>query len=191
MNKIIVKNISKSFGEKEVLRNLSFTVNHGEVIQIIGSSGIGKTTLLRLLCGLEKPDAGEIFGVSKTDISFLFQDDRLFPELNALENISIVIKDKSKKEKARRLLSDLGLNEKDILLYPSELSGGMRRRVAIARALAYDKPVLILDEALRGLDMENAENAARVIERESVGKTIIFVTHSEPLTSLKFKALNL
>ncbi len=191
MKEIIVKNLSKSFGEKEVLRNVSFTLPQGSTLQVTGASGIGKTTLLRILAGLEKPTAGEIFGISEKNVAFLFQEDRLFDGLSALSNVALVMTHKNKKEKACKLLFDLGLNKKDILLRPSELSGGMCRRVAIARALAYDRPILILDEALRGLDVENAQNAMRVIERESADKTIIFVTHSEPMTSRQFDTLTL
>ncbi len=191
MNEIKVKNLSKAFGEKEVLKNVSFTLPYGGALHVTGASGIGKTTLLRILAGIEKPDTGEIFGISGKDASFLFQEDRLFDTLSALGNVTLVMKDKNKKEKARALLFDLGLSEKDLHLRPSELSGGMSRRVAIARALAYEKPVLILDEALRGLDPENAQKAMSVIERESVGKTVIFVTHSEPLTTRPFEILSL
>ncbi len=191
MNEIIVKNLSKSFGEKTVLKDVNFTLPYGGTLQLTGESGIGKTTLLRIIAGLEKPDFGEIIGVSGKDVSFLFQEDRLFPEISALSNVTLVMKGKNKKEKARALLLDLNLTEKDINLRPSELSGGMCRRVAIARALAYDKPVLVLDEALRGLDAENAQAVTEVIERESIGKTVIFVSHGEPPTNRSFDVLAL
>lgn len=177
-NGIKIENVSKSYGEKKVLRNLSLFIPHGSVTAIKGSSGCGKTTLLRLICGLEKADAGNIIGVSKKDVSALFQEDRLFPWLTALENVEAVIKDKKKKLLATQILSDLGLGDKkDLSAFPSELSGGMMRRVAIARALAYKSKVLILDEALRGLDEKNFENAVDVIERYRDERTVISVTH--------------
>lgn len=177
-NGIKIENVSKSYGEKKVLRNLSLFIPHGSVTAIKGSSGCGKTTLLRLICGLEKADAGNIIGVSKKDVSALFQEDRLFPWLTALENVEAVIKDKKKKPLAAQILSDLGLGDKkDLSAFPSELSGGMMRRVAIARALAYKSKVLILDEALRGLDEKNFENAVDVIERYRDERTVISVTH--------------
>jgi NitT/TauT family transport system ATP-binding protein len=177
-NGIKIENVSKSYGEKKVLRNLSLFIPHGSVTAIKGSSGCGKTTLLRLICGLEKADAGNIIGVSKKDVSALFQEDRVFPWLTALENVEVVIKDKKKKPLAAQILSDLGLGDKkDLSAFPSELSGGMMRRVAIARALAYKSKVLILDEALRGLDEKNFENAVDVIERYRDERTVISVTH--------------
>ena len=177
-NGIKIENVSKSYGEKKVLRDLSLFIPHGSVTAIKGSSGCGKTTLLRLICGLEKADAGNIIGVSKKDVSALFQEDRLFPWLTALENVEAVIKDKKKKPLAAQILSDLGLGDKkDLSAFPSELSGGMMRRVAIARALAYKSKVLILDEALRGLDEKNFENAVDVIERYRDERTVISVTH--------------
>ncbi len=194
MNDIVISNLSKSFGDKTVLNNVSLTVPYGSYVRISGESGIGKTTLLRILCGLEKPDSGELNGFSSKDVAFLFQEDRLFPELSALGNVALVIRHGTKAEKkarAKQLLLDLGLDEADFYLRPSELSGGMCRRVAIARALAYDKPILLLDEALRGLDTENAERAARIIEHESIGKTVIFVTHGIPRTRSEYVVYSL
>lgn len=177
-NGIKIENVSKSYGEKKVLHNLSLFIPYGSVTAVTGSSGCGKTTLLRLICGLEKADAGNIIGVSKKDVSALFQEDRLFPWLTALENVEAVINDKKEKPLGAQILADLGLGDKkDLSAFPSELSGGMMRRVAIARALAYKSKVLILDEALRGLDEKNFENAAEVIERYRDGRTVISVTH--------------
>ncbi len=188
---IKVTGLTKAFGDKNVLNGLSFSVPIGSVVRITGSSGIGKTTLLRILCGLEKATSGEIFGIHRKDISYLFQEDRLFDTLSAIENVTLVMKGDEKKDRAKKLLSDLGLTNKDFNCRPSELSGGMCRRVAIARALAYDKPILFLDEALRGLDEENAVRTARVIERESVGKTIFFVTHGDVRTMLEYKTVDI
>lgn len=175
---IRLENVSKSYGEKKVLDNLSLFIPYGSVTAVTGGSGCGKTTLLRLICGLEKADSGTISGVSKKEVSVLFQEDRLLPWLTALENVEAVIKDKKEKPLAAQILSDLGLGDKkDLSSFPAELSGGMMRRVAIARALAYKSKVLILDEALRGLDEKNFENAASVISRYRDGRTVISVTH--------------
>ncbi|MBQ9692630.1 MAG: ATP-binding cassette domain-containing protein [Clostridia bacterium] len=177
-NGIKIENLSKSYGEKKVLKNLSLFIPYGSVAAVTGGSGCGKTTLLRLICGLEKADGGSITGVNKKDISALFQEDRLFPWMTALENVEAVIKGKKEKPLAAQILSDLGLGDKkDISAFPAELSGGMMRRVAIARALAYKSKVLILDEALRGLDEKNFQNAADVIGRYRDGRTVISVTH--------------
>ena len=176
---IRAEHIYKSFGDKLVIRDLSFSFEHGSTVLIQGSSGAGKTTLLRILAGLTKADSGTVSGINKDRTSFLFQEDRLFPWMTALQNVEAVIKDKEKKPLAKELLIALGLgDQKDMLSYPSELSGGMQRRVAIARALAYDFDVLILDEALRGLDEANIENTVSVIKRYTVGKTVISVTHN-------------
>lgn len=184
---IKIENVSKSYGEKKVLDNISLFIPYGSVTAVTGGSGCGKTTLLRLICGLEKADAGNITGVSKKDVSALFQEDRLFPWMTALENVEAVIKDKKEKSLAAQILFDLGLGDKkDLSAFPAELSGGMMRRVAIARALAYKSKVLILDEALRGLDERNFQNAADVIERYRDGRTVISVTHV--ISSIEEKA---
>jgi NitT/TauT family transport system ATP-binding protein len=187
-NTIICNNINKSFGQKQVLSNFSAEFPKGTVTAIMGASGCGKTTLLRIIAGLEKADSGKISGVNKNKTAFLFQEDRLLSWLTAKQNVEAVIKDKSKKELAAEILSELGLGN-DLDAYPSELSGGMCRRVAIARALAYDSDLLLLDEALRGLDEKNIENTVYVIKKYSGGKTVISVTHS--LSSLEENAVQI
>lgn len=177
-NGIRAEHLCKSFGEKLVINDLSFFIESGSTVLIKGASGSGKTTLLRILAGLTKADSGAVSGIDTRRTSFLFQEDRLFPWMTALQNVETVIKDKEKKPLAKELLSALGLgDQKDMSSYPSELSGGMQRRVAIARALAYDFDVLILDEALRGLDEANIENTVSVIKHYTKGKTVISVTH--------------
>ena len=177
-NGIRAEHLCKSFGEKLVINDLSFFIESGSTVLIKGASGSGKTTLLRILAGLTKADSGTVSGIDTRRTSFLFQEDRLFPWMTALQNVETVIKDKEKKPLAKELLSALGLgDQKDMSSYPSELSGGMQRRVAIARALAYDFDVLILDEALRGLDEANIENTVSVIKHYTKGKTVISVTH--------------
>lgn len=175
--------ITKSYGDKLVLDGFSCKFAHGQTSAVKGDSGCGKTTLLRIIAGLETADAGTVNGVLPSDISFLFQEDRLLPWLTAQKNVEAVIKNKSKLPLAKEILTALNLgDEKDLSSYPSELSGGMARRVAIARALAHlvanDCTVLILDEALRGLDKDNVDNTVNVIKRYSENKTVISVTHN-------------
>ena len=183
INGIVCDNLSKSFGQKRVLDSFSYTFPIGQTTVIVGASGCGKTTLLRIIAGFEAPDSGSVLGVDRGDIAFLFQEDRLLPWLTALKNVESVIKQKEKKRLAREILTALNLgDEKDLSSYPNELSGGMARRVAIARTLAYlvasECKVLILDEALRGLDKDNIDNTVQVIKRYSEKKTVISVTHN-------------
>ncbi len=177
MNKITCEGICKSFESKQVLKDVSFSIPYGSVAVIKGESGIGKTTLLRIIAGLEQPDCGTVEGVANKKTAFLFQEDRLLPWLSARKNVEAVIKDKEKKTLAVQLLTELGLAD-SLSLYPARLSGGMKRRVAIARALALDGDILILDEALRGLDEANIQNTVSVIKKYSKGKTVISVTHA-------------
>ena len=187
-NVIICRNVSKAFGEKQVLKDFSCEFPFGQISAVMGASGCGKTTLLRIIAGLEKADSGEISGLNGKKISFLFQEDRLFPWLTVRKNVEAVIKDKEKKSLAMQILTELGL-ENELDLYPRQISGGMARRVAIARALAYEYDILILDEALRGLDAQNVEKTADVIKKYSAGKTVISVTHNP--SSLEANSENL
>ena len=132
---IRVNNISKSYGEKQVLSHFSACFPRGEVSAVMAPSGRGKTTLLRLILGLEKPDAGEITGVPEAK-SALFQEDRLCPELSVLGNIRMVTGRTVPEEEIRRLLAFLGLEE-SVETPARALSGGMARRTALARALLY------------------------------------------------------
>lgn len=178
-NGILIRELNKSFGEKRVISDLSAFIPYGKTTVVRGVSGAGKTTLLRMIAGLEKPDSGLIEGIEDKKTAFLFQDDRLFPWLTALQNVEAVITDKSRLPLARQILTELGLgSEKDLRSYPSELSGGMLRRVAIARTLAYGADVLIFDEALRGLDVANVENTVAVIKKYTADLTLISVTHT-------------
>lgn len=184
MDGIKADGLYKKYGEKQVLSGLSFYIPRGSKVRVCGPSGAGKTTLLRIIAGLESPDAGTVSGVKRSEISCLFQEDRLFPWFSAYENVRTVIKDKSRQFLAAEVMNELGIGDKAAMsALPSELSGGMSRRTAIARALVYDAPVLILDEALRGLDEANVERTAAVIEKYSKGRTVIFVTHGKQFIS--------
>ena len=181
---VILDSVCKSFGEKIVLKNFSLKIPYGSKTVIKGPSGCGKTTLLRILAGLIFPDHGTVTGTQGKKTAVLFQEDRLFPTLTALENVSAVVPGNSKKEVAAKILTALGLGDPENLnSYPAQLSGGMKRRCAIARALAYDADIVLLDEALKGLDAENAENCARVIHSYTADKTVVSVTHLD--TSLE------
>ncbi len=170
------ENVTFSYkGSKEnVLNDFSLCVRQGERIWLSGASGRGKTTVLRLIMGLEKAKKGRLKINEEAVISAVFQEDRLIPFISAEKNISLF----SNEEKAKKLLSQLGLND-TAHMSVDELSGGMKRRVALARALSKDFDILLLDEALNGLDEETKKITAEVINEYTENKTVIFVSHSE------------
>lgn len=174
---IILKNISKTYENKTVLKNISIEIPDCGIFGIFGPSGSGKTTLLRILCGLEKPDSGEILNPVK--FSVVFQEDRLMPAMTALENVSAVCD----KGKARLWLEKVGLGG-SLDKRPNELSGGMNRRVAIARAFAFDADALILDEPFKGLETELKEEISNLICEYAQKRPVILVTHDEQLKKL-------
>ena len=143
---------------------------------IMGEPGIGKSTLLSILMGLEKADDGTVSGMEHQKISAIFQENRLFENLDAVTNIHITTG--KTKEEIAGFLKEMELD--DVAGKPvSEYSGGMKRRVAIARALLAEYDILIMDEPLQGLDAETKENVATVIKTQTAGKTVLFVTHDE------------
>ena len=180
-----VKNVTKSFGKKKVLDNVSFKVYKNEILLIIGLSGTGKSTILKLICGLEEPDSGEI--ILKTDhISMVFQGAALFDSMTVLENVSFpLIDDKKKfkeekiKEKVLEKLRLVGLSGIDNLR-PDELSGGMKKRVSFARAIINDPDIILYDEPTSGLDPVVSNVIVDYIlklQRE-LNATSILVTHN-------------
>ncbi len=174
---ISVKNLSKSFGATPVLRELSFEIASGEHVFLSAPSGKGKTTLLRLLVGLEKPDGGVISGVDPREISYLFQEPRLFDRLTALENVTCIAPvPETVKARAVELLVSLGLSDA-LDKYPPQLSGGMKQRVALARALVLNRPVLLLDEPFTALDEELKETVRSLVANCAAGKTLLLVSH--------------
>jgi len=175
MAEIAIRQLTKRYGDKTVLDRISLTFARGGIYCIMAPSGRGKTTLLRLIAGLEKPDSGQITGIDTGRISMMFQDDRLVPFMSALENAALPIKDKAQ---AAEVLKRLGLS--DSLDKPaSRLSGGMARRVALARAMLADSDIILLDEPFTGLDADTREAAAKYVLESRRGRTVIAVTHSE------------
>ncbi len=170
-----LKNISKSFGDKSVLNNLSADFANGFRVCIMGASGSGKTTLLNIIMGLIKPDSGEIID-APNQISAVFQEDRLCEPYSAVANVLAVTGKEISEEKIVSLLGELKLEGSEYLPV-STLSGGMRRRVALARALLAKGDMLILDEPFKGLDEETRRVVIDVINRYTKGKTLIVSTH--------------
>ncbi|PTY41237.1 ABC transporter ATP-binding protein [Brachyspira hampsonii] len=184
--KIKTENISKSFivdnRKIDVIKNVNFESADNGITIILGKSGCGKTTFLRLLLGLEKADSGNVIVENNAKISIVFQEARLMPWLNVFDNIAFYMNKKEKniyKDKIYSLINMMGLNGFD-KAYPSELSLGMMQRVSIARALAYDGDIILMDEPFASLDYftrETLQNETINIYRENK-KSIIFVTHS-------------
>ena len=173
--KIICRDVSFSYGEKQILRGLNFTLQPGSRTALMGPSGCGKTTLLRLLAGLERPDTGSIAGLPPEGVAMVFQENRLVGQLTLLDNLSLVAPRRPARELETRLL-ELGLGE-EAGRYPAELSGGMKRRAAIARAAAFQSPLMLLDEPFTGLDEQNRERAARFLLHHARDRVLFAVTH--------------
>lgn len=197
--------INKSFGTIQVLKDICFSADAGEIVAIVGASGAGKSTLLQIMGSLMKPDSGSVtidstslFSLSDKGISsfrnkkigFVFQAHHLLAEFTALENVMLpaLIAGKSRKqakEQALPLLETVGLSHR-ISHKPSELSGGEQQRVAIARALVNRPSVVFADEPTGNLDSRTKEEIHRLFFslRDQLGVTIILVTHDRDLANL-------
>ena len=188
-----LKNISKKFKDKEILSNFNLKVEENKILAIVGPSGGGKTTLLRMLAGLESIDSGEIIfngenlplnELEKRNLlGFVFQDFQLFPHMTVLENLVISpiqtmgIKKDEAEAKAIKLLEQLGL-EKHYKSYPYSLSGGQKQRVALARAMLIEPKIIGYDEPTSALDPElRLEVEKLILQNKKLGITQIVVTH--------------
>lgn len=176
METIRFDHVFKSFGDICIFRDFSHSFPAGRVSCVLGASGCGKTTLLRMLLGLEEADSGRIIKADGLRISVVFQEDRLFERLSALKNVMLTARADFSSADALALLDALGLLEA-AQRRVEDFSGGMKRRTAIARALAADFDLLVLDEPLGGLDDAMRLRTLEVIKKMTAGKTVIFVTH--------------
>ncbi|MCL1834804.1 MAG: ATP-binding cassette domain-containing protein [Oscillospiraceae bacterium] len=171
--------ICKAYGANIVLDNFSCRIEEGAVTCIMGPSGRGKTTLLRIMLGLEQPDSGRVTGMSGRRKSAVFQEDRLCDNLSAASNIRLVCRKGMRNEEIEAAMSAVGLASDCLNQTVRSMSGGQRRRVVILRALMADYDVLVMDEPFKELDVEAKEKAILHTREHSLGKTVVFVTHDE------------
>lgn len=173
---ITINNLYKSFDHKPVLKELNLIIREGRVNCIMGSSGIGKTTLMNILMGLIKPDSGEIKGLEDKRFVAVFQEDRLIEHWDAVRNVLLTCDSTVTEAEVCEAFHEVGLT--DYKNKPvKDLSGGMRRRVAIIRALLADSNLIILDEPFKGLDEALKIQVMDYTKKKTAGKTVILVTH--------------
>jgi lipoprotein-releasing system ATP-binding protein len=207
---IIVKDIHKSYGDLKVLKGISLSISHGEIVSIVGASGAGKSTLLHIMGTLDRPDSG-MLQIGRTDteklsdrklsafrnksIGFVFQFHHLLPEFTALENVCIPafiagIGKREAEARAKKLLISLGL-ENRMEHKPSALSGGEQQRIAVARALINQPSVVLADEPSGNLDSVNAKELHKLFFRlrEEFKQTFVIVTHNEELAEMADRRL--
>ena len=171
MNILNIEHVSKIFGEKRIFDDVSYGIHEGDKIGIIGINGTGKTTLLRLIAGLEKADSGKVLVNGR--VSVVFQEDRLLEWYTVRQNLELVEKDNKKVDEILKKLDILDVADS----MPSTLSGGMKRRVAIARAVAFGGDILLLDEVFNGIDKQRKLKIADYLLEIYKDKTIIAVSH--------------
>lgn len=189
-----LENVWKSFGEAQVLRGIDLEIEKGEFITLLGSSGCGKTTTLRIIAGLENADSGRVYlegqditeqVPNKRDVNTVFQNYALFPHMTVAENIGYGLKIRKKpkaeiEQKVRQMLELVQLEGYEKRM-PDQLSGGQRQRIAIARAVANEPKVLLLDEPLGALDLKLRRQMQLELKRlqKQLGITFIYITHDQ------------
>lgn len=187
-----LKNISKNFQQKSVISAVDLQLKEDQVISILGKSGSGKTSLLKIIAGLEKPDSGDIFlnqnsilnqKVNQRQIVYLFQEALLFPHLNVFDNIAFGLQAQKVeateiKRRVKAILKEIALSDHSSK-FPHQLSGGEKQRVAFARAIIIEPQVLLLDEPFGALDVETRENMQKLFLKliKQYGISALFVTH--------------
>ena len=177
-----LKNITKKYDGRTVIDNFSYTFEERGIVALTGASGVGKTTLLKIIIGLDKKCGGERCVDKNTKFSVAFQEHRLLPHLTALENVLYVAFEKATDEStfsSKELLRSFGFSDDDMNLYPSELSGGMKQRVSLARAFLHECDVLILDEPTKELDAALVKTILDFITEYAKEHLVIIVSHNK------------
>ena len=194
---LVAESVSRKFGERMVLQDVSFRIRPGEAVALVGPSGSGKSTLLNILGSLDTPDAGRVLlgdvmvgslegkeqeRYRNRQVGFLFQEHHLLPQLAALENVLVPIlgsRDAEAPQRAKDLLRQFGLGGREFQ-FPATLSGGERQRVALARALIQDPPLLLCDEPTGSLDQKSGSELIDLLLNlaHSAGRTVFAVTHN-------------
>ena len=209
---IQAQNINKSFGNLQVLKDVSLEVGKGEIVSIVGASGAGKTTLLQIIGSLDKPDSGtvllngtniselkekELAAFRNQNIGFIFQFHQLLPEFTALENVmmpALIAKTnfKEAEKRAKEILDYLKLSDR-LDHKPAELSGGEKQRVAVARALINNPAVVLADEPSGSLDTKNKEELHKLLFdlRDTFGQTVVIVTHDHNLANISDRIIEM
>lgn len=184
---IEIRNLCKSYNQKQVFKALNIDIKTHEINTIIGASGCGKTTLLRILAGLEPYETGTITGLLGKRISYVFQEDRLMPWLNVYENIYYVLGHETKEVAQAKIewilkIMQLETHAKSAI---DTLSGGMKRRVALARGIVYTSDLLMLDEPFKGFDEALRDAVLRELMKywKEQRQTVLLVTHEEQLVA--------
>ena len=198
MSELVIENVSYRYknADRLALNGVSCAFKPGQVTAVVGPSGSGKTTLLSIMAGLDRPEEGQVLlngadlsgmdldAYRRQDVSVIFQAFQLFPLLTVMENVcypmelnEVALKDA--KERARTLLSSVGIQEEKLRRFPANLSGGEQQRVAIARSLATGAGILLADEPTGNLDGENSRNVVEILTRlaHEEGYCVIIVTH--------------
>ena len=188
---IVIENLKKRYNDKVVLNNFNYTFKDKTISFIMGASGVGKTTLIKILMGLVQADDGKVIGINNKKISVVFQEDSLCENLSVLLNIKLVCENISNLEieKSLELLDLKDCMHKRV----RELSGGMKRRIAIIRALLYDFDLLIMDEHFKGLDKETKIKVMDFVISKLENKSAIIITHDmdEIMYFKKFRQLKI
>ena len=185
-----IKNLSKKYTNDYIFRDFSYKFADKGVYLILGKSGVGKTTLMRIITGIDKSFSGEILGGGIQNTSVAFQEYRLFPELSATENVYLEASFDA--TRARELLISLGFTEDECNATAKNLSGGMKQRVSIARALFRRTPILCLDEPTKEIGRDNVERLNELLQKEAKERLVIIITHTpEDFSGLDYTKISL